>query len=57
MSVNDDVINNTNPLLVVNNKLQLNRPPVVRDSGAHTTVIEGNTVITNTAMQRNANYY
>lgn len=52
VSVNDDVINNSNPLLVVNNKLTLNRPPVIRDSGAHTTVIEGNTVINNTAMQR-----
>jgi hypothetical protein len=57
VSVNDDVINNSNPLLVVNNKLTLNRPPVIRDSGAHTTVIEGNTVINNTAMQRNANYF
>jgi hypothetical protein len=57
VSVNDDVINNSNPLLVVNNKLTLNRPPVIRDSGAHTTVIEGNTVIKNTAMQRNANYF
>jgi len=57
VSVNDEVMGASNPLLVVNNKLQLNRPPVVRDSGAHTTVIEGNTVINNTAMQRNANYY
>ena len=31
VSVNDDVINNNNPLLVVNNKVNLNRPPVVRD--------------------------
>jgi dynein regulatory complex subunit 2 len=57
VSVNDDVINNANPLLVVNNKLQLNRPPVIRDSAAHTTVVEGNVVVNNTAMQRNANYY
>jgi hypothetical protein len=56
VSVSDDVINNPNPLLVVNNKLQLNRPPVIRDSAAHTTVIEGNVVVNNTAMQRNANY-
>ena len=56
VSVNDDVINNANPLLVVNNKLQLNRPPVIRDAGAHTTVIEGNKAINDTAMQRNANY-
>jgi hypothetical protein len=57
VSVNDDVINNENPLLVVNNKLTLNRPPVIREQGAHTTVIEGNVVINNNALQRNANYY
>lgn len=57
VSVNDDVINANNPLLVVNNKVNLNRPPVIREEGAHTTVIEGNTVINNTMLQRNANYY
>ena len=56
VSVNDDVINNSNPLLVVNNKLTLNRPPVIRDPGAHTTVIEGNVVINSNARQHNANY-
>jgi len=56
VSVNDDVINQNNPLLVVNNKVNLNRPKVARDDAEHTTVIEGNTVINNTAMQRNANY-
>ena len=57
VSVNDDVINNNNPLLVVNNRVNLNRPPVVMEEGAHTTVIEGNNVVTNTALQRNANYH
>ena len=56
VSVNDDVINNNNPLLVVNNKVNLNRPPVVRDDAMHTTVIEGNTVVNSNALQRNANY-
>ena len=53
VSVNDDVINNNNPLLVVNNRVNLNRPPVIQEDGAHTTVIEGNTVINNNALQRN----
>lgn len=57
VSVNDDVINNSNPLLVVNNRVNLNRPPVVMEDGATTTYIEGNTVINNTALQRNANYH
>lgn len=57
VSVNDDVINNNNPLLVVNNRVNLNRPPVVMEDGAHTTVIEGNNVVANTALQRNANYH
>lgn len=56
VSVNDDVINNNNPLLVVNNKVNLNRPPVMRDEGEHTTVIEGNVVVNSNALQRNANY-
>ena len=57
VSVNDDVINNNNPLLVVNNRVNLNRPPVVMEDGAHTTYIEGNTVVNNNAMQRNNNYH
>ena len=56
VSVNDDIINNNNPLLVVNNKVNLNRPPVMRDEGAHTTDIEGNVVVNSNALQRNANY-
>ena len=33
VSVNDDVINNNNPLLVVNSRVNLNRPPVERLDG------------------------
>lgn len=59
VSVNDDVMNTNNPLLVVNNKVNLNRPPVERMDGGvpHKTVVEGNAVVNNRAMQRNANYY
>lgn len=57
VSVNDDVINNNNPLLVVNNRVNLNRPPVIMEDGAHTTYIEGNTVVNNLAMQKNLNYH
>ena len=55
VSVNDDVINNNNPLLVVNNRVNLNRPPVIQEDGAHTTYIEGNTVVNDLARQRNPN--
>ena len=61
VSVNDDVMNANNPLLVVNNKVNLNRPPVERlgpnDAPPHKTVVEANSVVNNRAMQRNANYY
>ena len=61
VSVNDDVMNANNPLLVVNNKVNLNRPPVERmgadGSVPHKTVVEANNVVNNRAMQRNANYY
>lgn len=56
VSVNDDVMNANNPLLVVNNKVNLNRPPVVADE-RHITKIEGNFEVTNLALQRNANYH
>ena len=55
VSVNDDVINNNNPLLVVNNRVNLNRPPVIQEDGAHTTYIEGNTVVNDISRQRNPN--
>lgn len=59
MSVNDDVMNSNNPLLVVNNKVNLNRPPVERmgEGPPHKTVIEANAEVKNRAMQRNANYH
>ena len=58
VSVNDDVINSNNPLLVINSKVNLNRPPVERMDGQqpHRTFIEGNVAMNNIAMQRNANY-
>lgn len=51
VSINDDVLNANNPLLVVNNKVNLNRPPVVEEAQKK-TFIEGNFVINNTKMQR-----
>ena len=56
VSVNDDVIDNDNPLLVMNNKVNLNRPPVVRNDSQHKTIIEGNTVMKSNALQRNMKY-
>jgi hypothetical protein len=57
VSVNDDVLNSSNPLLVVNSKVNLNRPPVERMDGVpHKTFIEGNVVVNNLKLQRNANY-
>ena len=57
VSVNDDVINNNNPLLVVNNRVNLNRPPVVMEEGAATTYIEGNTAVNNLARQMKRDYH
>ena len=52
VSVNNDVMNSSNPLLVVNNKVNLNRPPVQKLDGTNQkTLIEGNMEITNIAMQ------
>jgi hypothetical protein len=52
VSVNNDVMNSSNPLLVVNNKVNLNRPPVQKSDGSHNIpLIEGNTEITNIARQ------
>lgn len=57
VSVNDDVINANNPLLVINSKVNLNRPPVEQTEGQpHKTFIEGNVVVNNMALQRNSNY-
>jgi dynein regulatory complex subunit 2 len=52
VSVNNDVMNSSNPLLVVNNKVNLNRPPVQKvDGGTNIPLIEGNTEIANIARQ------
>lgn len=56
VSVNDDVMNANNPLLVVNNKVNLNRPPVEKMDGAGRTFIEGNMEMNNINLQRHANY-
>ena len=49
VSVNDDVMNSNNPLLVVNGKVYLNRPPIERADKV--VVVEGNSEISNIAMQ------
>jgi len=52
VSVNNDVMNSSNPLLVVNNKVNLNRPPVQKlDATNQKPLIEGNMEITNINMQ------
>mmetsp|Transcript_30077 Transcript_30077/g.26655 ORF Transcript_30077/g.26655 Transcript_30077/m.26655 type:complete len:202 (-) Transcript_30077:30-635(-) len=52
VSVNNDVMNSSNPLLVINNKVNLNRPPVQKlDENNQMTLIEGNMEITNIARQ------
>lgn len=44
--------------MVVNNKVNLNRPPVERmDGPPHKTVIEANMVVNSKNLQNNANYY
>jgi hypothetical protein len=57
VSVNNDVMNSSNPLLVVNNKVNLNRPPVQKMDGTNQIpLIEGNFEISNIRMQNNARY-
>lgn len=52
VSVNDEVMNSSNPLLVINNKVNLNRPPVQKlDGTVQKPLIEGNMEITNIVMQ------
>ena len=52
VSVNNDVMNSSNPLLVVNNKVNLNMPPVQKLNDQNTKpLIEGNMEISNIAMQ------
>lgn len=52
VSVNNDVMNNPNPLFIVNNKINLNRPVVARQDPMKITKQEGNFVVDNIAMQR-----
>ena len=52
VSVNDDVMDNNNPLLVVNNKVNLNRPPVEKVD-QNKPIIEGNVVYNNIRTQKN----
>jgi hypothetical protein len=49
-------MNANNPLLVINNKVNLNRPPVVADEGRHIPKIGGHFELTIQDLQRNANY-
>ena len=53
VSVNDDVMGANNPLLVVNNKVSLNRPPVERVEDRR-PVIEGTVEVTSRQMQLGA---
>ena len=45
ISVNDDVMNSNNPLLVVNHKINLSEMPVENESQS-ATFVEGNAVVT-----------
>jgi hypothetical protein len=49
ISLNDDVLKNNNPLFVVNNKVNLSRPPV--EKVENKTIIEGSVAVKNTQMQ------
>lgn len=51
ISVNDDVMNSNNPLLVVNHKINLAHMPVEVDAREQTTYIEGNVAIAATMNQ------
>lgn len=54
VSVNNDVMDANNPLLVINNKVNLNRPPVQKlDNNNPKTLVEGNFEVSNIALQRN----
>jgi hypothetical protein len=48
ISLNDDVIKSNNPLLVINNKINISRPPV--EKLENKTVIEGAVVVKNNTM-------
>jgi hypothetical protein len=50
ISLNDDVLKNMNPLLVVNNKIKINKLPVEKLEG-NQTIVEGNEVVANYRLQ------
>jgi len=50
ISLNDDVLKNMNPLLVVNNKIKINKLPVEKIEG-NQTVVEGNEVVAHYKLQ------
>jgi dynein regulatory complex subunit 2 len=53
VSVNNDVMNSNNPLLVVNNKVSLNRPPVQKlTNPLQIPLVEGNHIVNNIKMQK-----
>jgi len=52
ISLNDDVLKNMNPLVVVNNKIKINKLPVEKMDGSQ-TVIEGNKVVNHYKLQHN----
>ena len=53
ISLNDDVLKNNNPLLIVNNKVNMTRPPVEK---ADKPIIEGNMQVNNTHIQMQGQY-
>lgn len=48
ISLNDDVLKNNNPLFIVNNKVNMTRPPIEK---AEKAIIEGNMQVNNTFLQ------
>lgn len=50
ISLNDDVLKNNNPLFVVNNKIEISKPPV--DKPINKTTIEAAFVVQNNIMQQ-----
>ncbi len=49
ISLNDEVLRNANPLLVINHNINISKLPVEKEG--KTTIIEGNTVVNNAVHQ------
>jgi len=47
--LNDDVLRNNNPLLVINHKINISKPPV--ESKENKTIIEGAFAVKSTKLQ------